>query len=71
MWAASCAAGGCTPILANIGPGTAVVFLAFLLGMTAMFWWGARRRKRRSRTSYEFDERGRAYRIPADEDSDA
>ena len=32
---------------------------------------GARRRTGRARTTYEFDKRGRAYRIPADENSDA
>ena len=69
MWAATCAAGGCQPELANIGAEAAIVFAAFLLAMVALLWWGARRRVRRSRTTYEFDERGRADRVPPDENS--
>ncbi len=70
MRAASCSAGGCMPILAHIGPWLAVVFLVFLLAMVGLFWWGARRRPRRLRSTYEFDEDGRAYRVTADEELD-
>jgi hypothetical protein len=60
--------GGGTSILANIGPRTAVVFVVFLAGVVAVLWWGARRRTGRSGTSYEFDERSRARRVPPEED---
>jgi hypothetical protein len=66
-----CSAGGCTPVLAHVGGVFAIVCAVFLLVMTAVFWWGARNRSRRRHSSYEFDEKGRAHRVPADEDPDA
>jgi hypothetical protein len=71
MVASRCSAGGCTPILARIGPATAIVFLSFILVMAGLFWWGARRKSRRTRSAYEFDKFGRAYRVPDDKDFDA
>jgi hypothetical protein len=48
----------------------AIVFLVFIVAMAALFVWGARRRPRRHRSTYEFDEQGRMRRLPADEDRD-
>ena len=47
------------------------MFLSFILVMAGLFWWGARCKPRRPRSTYAFDKNGRAYRVPADEDPDA
>jgi hypothetical protein len=56
--------------LANINTPMAVGFAIFLLVFAGLWWWAANRQeaRRRSRTTYEFDDHGRAHRVPpADE----
>jgi Flp pilus assembly protein TadB len=73
MWAASCAAGGCRPSLANVSTPVAVGFAVFLLVLAGLWWWAAHRQdaRRRSRATYEFDDHGRARRVPPAEETDA
>ncbi len=70
-WAASCAAGGCTPILTNLPTVVAVVLLSVVVVAFVLGWWAARgyERRRRTHTIYEFDDHGRMRRVPPVDDS--
>jgi hypothetical protein len=50
----------------------AVVVVVFLLVLVGLWWWAAYRQEARrwSRTIYEFDDHGRARRVPSADEID-